>query len=244
MGGRFHRAIDQQHKIHGELLSRVFRVGIATSDSAGPVFRVSPNELSFASVASWKDIYSHPPAGKQVLIKSEFYDMYGSGFKSLCIGSERVPQRHRRMKTSLSAAFSTKALLERESIVAKVVDSFVSRVGKEGGPGSQGMNMTKWFEMVAFDILGEMAFGESFHSIEHGQHPRLKIERREETNAGNHLGKPHFWSELILEHLFFITVADNLRRFPLVPTLARLVFPSSVAIRNKHTGFTRDRVAR
>jgi hypothetical protein len=49
---------------------------------------------------------------------------------------------------------------------------------------------------------------------------------------------------LILEHLFFITVADNLRRFPLVPTLARLLFPSSVATQNKHTGYTRDQVAR
>jgi cytochrome P450 len=137
----------------------------------GPVFRVSPNELSFASVTSWKEIYGHQPADKQALNKSEFYDMYGAGFKSLCIGSERVPQRHRRMKTSLSAAFSTKALLEQETLVAKVIDSFVSRVGREGGSGTQGMNMTKWFEMVAFDILGEMAFGESFHSIEDGQRP-------------------------------------------------------------------------
>ena len=75
------------------------------------------------------------------------------------------------MKTSLSAAFSTKALLEQETLVAKVIDSLVSRVGREGGSGTQGMNMTKWFEMVAFDILGEMAFGESFHSIEDGQRP-------------------------------------------------------------------------
>lgn len=176
MGGRFHRAIEQQHNIHGELLMAIFPAFTNTSDPTGPVFRVSPNELSFASVASWKDIYGHQLAAKQPLIKSEFYDMYGSGFKSLCIGSERVPQRHRRMKSSLGPAFSTKALLEQEDIVAKVVDSFVIRIGRDGGPGSQGMNMTKWFEMVAFDVLGEMAFGESFHCIEDGQHSLLEIE--------------------------------------------------------------------
>ena len=130
---------------------------------------MSPNELSFASVASWKEIYGHQPAGKQTLIKSEFYDMYGSGFDSLCVGSERNPQKHRQMKTSLSAAFSTKALQEQEHIVAKVVDSFVARV--RGGTGLDGMNMTKWYEMVAFDILGEMAFGNSFRCIENGQFP-------------------------------------------------------------------------
>ena len=72
------------------------------------------------------------------------------------------------MKSSLSAAFSTKALLEQEYIVAKTVDAFVARVGRESGPGSKGFNMTKWYEMVAFDILGEMAFGQSFNCIEDG----------------------------------------------------------------------------
>ena len=100
------------------------------------------------------------------MIKSEFYDIYGSGFKSLCIGSERDPQKHRKMKSSLTAAFSTKALQDQEYIVAKVVQSFISKIREHG---LHGMNMTKWFEMVSIDILGEMAFGESFHSVESGK---------------------------------------------------------------------------
>lgn len=57
-------------------------------------------------------------------------------------------------------------------------------------------------------------------------------------------GKPHFWAELIEGHLFFITVADNIRRLPLGPTLGRIVAPFTSAIRNKHTGYTRDQVTR
>jgi hypothetical protein len=136
--------------------------------SEGSVFRVSPNELSFASVESWKAIYGHPPPGKPHLIKSEFYDIYGAGFKSLCIGSERNPQKHNQMRKSLSSAFSTKALTEQESIVTEIIDVFVSRLGELGGTGTEGLNMTKWYEMVAFDILGAMAFGESFGSVEMG----------------------------------------------------------------------------
>ena len=132
------------------------------------MFRVSPNELSFASVESWKAIYGHPIAGQQTMNKSEFYQMYGAGFRSLCIGSERDPQRHGQMKKSLSAAFSTKALAEQERTVVRVIDDFVRRIGEDGGPGTRGLNMTKWYEMCAFDILGEMAFGESFHCIESG----------------------------------------------------------------------------
>ena len=66
----------------------------------GPIFRVSPNELSFASANSWKSIYGHPGAGKPTLVKSEFYNMYGAGFDSLCVGSERDP------KVRLSARYS------------------------------------------------------------------------------------------------------------------------------------------
>lgn len=134
----------------------------------GPVVRISPNELSFASVPSWKDIYGHAVGGRQTMTKSEFYDIYGSGCGSLCIGSERDPKKHAHMKKTLSAAFSTKALQQQESIVQNCVDGFLLRLGADG-TSIQGLNMTKWFEMVAFDILGEMAFGESFHCVETGK---------------------------------------------------------------------------
>lgn len=136
----------------------------------GSVFRVSPNELSFASVVSWKDIYGHQTTGKPAIIKSEFYEMYGAGFKSLCVGSERNPSKHQKMRRSLSSAFSTKALMEQERIVAENIDAFIEKLGRLGGPNTNGLNMSKWYEMIAFDILGDMAFGESFRCIENGKY--------------------------------------------------------------------------
>ncbi|KAL3300186.1 Cytochrome P450 [Colletotrichum asianum] len=173
-----------------------------------PVVRISPNELSFASVQSWKDIYGHAVGGKQTMTKSEFYDMYGSGFESLCVGSERDPKKHSQMKKNLSASFSTKALAQQESIVHSVIDGFIGRL-ESNGTSEKGLDMTKWFEMVAFDILGEMAFGESFHCIE--------------------TRKSHFWSDMIVEHLFFVTVLDNLRRYPILDALGRRLLPRLTA---------------
>ncbi|KAM5474797.1 hypothetical protein MferCBS49748_000204 [Microsporum ferrugineum] len=112
MGGRFHASIDKVHKEYGDIV------------------RISPNELSFASVESWKAIYGHPVAGRATMVKSEFYDMYGSDFDSLCIGSERRPQVHSRMHKFLTPAFSTKALAEQESIVQMCIDEFIEKVGK------------------------------------------------------------------------------------------------------------------
>ena len=187
----------------------------------GPIMRVSPNEMSFSSPSSWKAIYGHPPAGQRTLIKSKFYDLYGSGFERRCVGSERDPQIHKRMRTSLAPAFSSKALSEQETIVDGVINAFLSRIGADGNvPG--GINMTKWFEMVAFDILGEMTFGESFHCIESGA--------------------PHFWQEMVVEHLYLITLADNLQRFWLVPTIAKAFAPFLNAVRDKHSDYTRQKV--
>ncbi|PKY00096.1 cytochrome P450 [Aspergillus campestris IBT 28561] len=206
LGGRFHVAIDEQHRKYG------------------PVVRISPNELSFASVESWKAIYGLQPPGTPTPIKSEFYDIYGAGFSSLCIGSERNPQKHSQMRKMLSAAFATKALVEQEAIFSNVVDQFITSIGQLGGSDSKGINMSKWFEMVSFDILGEMAFGESFHCID--------------------TGKPHFWSELITSHLYFITLVDNLRRFPMVVALTKLLFPSTLAVRNQNSEYSRKQVAK
>ena len=132
------------------------------------MFRVSPNELSFASVESWQAIYGHPTGERKTHVKSEFYEIFGSGYETLCIGSERDPKKHSAMRKNLSAAFSTRALLEQEPIINKCVNEFIDKIGKMQESTTKGLNMTKWYEMISFDILGEMAFGESFHAVTNG----------------------------------------------------------------------------
>jgi hypothetical protein len=77
--------------------------------------------------------------------------------------------------------------------------------------------------MVTFDILGEMAFGESFHCVENEKH--------------------HAWIDLILNHLLEITLVDNLRRFSALATLGKWLLPSlTVAVRNQHSNDARRKV--
>lgn len=50
---------------------------------------------------------------------------------------------------------------------------------------------------------------------------------------------------MIVEHLFFITVLDNLRRFPLLTAIGRRLLPKlTVHVRDKHSGYSRNKVAR
>lgn len=164
----------------------------------GPVVRVSPNELSFASLESWKAIYGHRTAGEPTPIKSEFYEIYGAGFESLCIGSERDTHKHGKMRRMLSAAFSTKALLEQEDIITRSVDQFIDKLSQDHGQ-LEGLNMTKWYEMVTFDTVGEMAFGQSFHSVEAGKcKPSVETMTKQGTDTG--LLNPRKTSQLVRTH--------------------------------------------
>jgi cytochrome P450 len=114
---------------------------------------VSPNELSFASITSWKAIYGQKTHGEPVATKNEFYAMYGSAHKTGCIGSERDPQTHSRMKRTLTSAFSTRALTEQEPVINKCVDEFMDKIGSLKEARERGLDMTHWFEMVAFGWL-------------------------------------------------------------------------------------------
>ncbi|KAI9035561.1 cytochrome P450 [Aspergillus affinis] len=204
--GKVHLAIEDLHKRYG------------------PIVRLSPNELSFGSVESWKVIYGHPTSQRPMPEKAAFYDVFSAGFARNDLGSERDYHKHAAMRRMLAPAFSQRALLEQEDIIGGIIDRFVRIVGEKAPPGSKGINMTKWYEMSSFDILGEMAFGESFHSLE--------------------AGKPHFWGDLIVSHLYFITLIDNLRRISTIATLARYLLPSSVLVQNQNSRYARDQVER
>ena len=52
--------------------------------------------------------------------------------------------------------------------MASIIDNFINPLGKDGGPKTGGLDMNKWYEMAAFDILGDMAFGQSFGSVDNG----------------------------------------------------------------------------
>lgn len=97
---------------------------------SGPVVRTAPNELSFNSAQSWKDIYDFRQ-GHLTFIKSEFYD--GGSFADQCgsIVSERDPKVHGVMRKYLSHAFSQRSLTEQEYLVSMNVESMCHLIDTE-----------------------------------------------------------------------------------------------------------------
>lgn len=128
--------------------------------------RIAPNELSFNTAQSWKDIYGLR-AGHRPFCKSEFYD--GGSFASrgvYSIVSERDPHVHGRMRKLLSHAFSSQSLNEQEPMISHTIDYFVKLVGARGSAADGGFDIGKAYEMMTFDIIGDLAFGESFNALD------------------------------------------------------------------------------
>jgi cytochrome P450 len=132
------------------------------------VVRIAPNELSFNSAQSWKDIYGFRQ-GHKPFVKSEFYD--GGSFAARgvhSIVSERDPGVHGKMRRLLAHAFSNTSLHEQEDTVAKTVDRLIQVIGEQGGEPGAAVNIGKAYEMMAFDIIGDLAFGETFQALGNG----------------------------------------------------------------------------
>jgi len=68
---------------------------------------------------------------------------------------------HARQRRALSHAFSTKALLEQESIVKSYINVFSDKM-KEFAKKDEPVDVTAWFAYTTFDIIGDMALGEPF----------------------------------------------------------------------------------
>ncbi|KAJ5709395.1 Short-chain dehydrogenase/reductase SDR [Penicillium malachiteum] len=170
----------------------------------GPVVRTAPNELSFNTAQSWKDIYGFRQ-GRQAFMKSEFYD--GSSFadRVRSIINERDPTEHGIMRRYLAHAFSDHSLSEQEPLIARTIDQFIDQIGVKG---AEGLDLGKGFEMMTFDIIGDLAFGETFGGVE--------------------TFEPHPWISITLGAMTQGALADMFKRFPTAATVINFLFPSKI----------------
>ena len=190
----------------------------------GPVVRTSPNELSFSSAGSWRDIYGQR-AGHEVFVKSLFYEGGNFANQALSIVSERDPANHRIMRKYLSSAFSDRSLKEQEYLISGAIDHFIQQIGKLG---SDGIDMTMWFNLLTFDVIGELAFGESF--------------------GGVASGNVHFWISIVIGSMGQASLSDTLVWFPLLGRLYMRLNPgwlqSLTEGSTKHESYTLELIER
>ncbi|KAL8692053.1 MAG: hypothetical protein Q9218_002839 [Villophora microphyllina] len=181
-------------------------------DVVGPVVRVAPNELSFSSAQSWKDIYGQRK-GHAPFVKSGFYDGGNFANQAHSVVSERDPVKHAEMRKYLSNAFSDRSLKEQEYLVSGVIDDFVSKIEKRGS-SPDGVNMTLWFNLMTFDVIGKLAFGKDFGGLDSGGCSQSVVNSWRPLLTS--IGMEHSWVSTVLESMGQASLGDTLTRFPLL----------------------------
>ncbi|KAF9741403.1 hypothetical protein PMIN06_003365 [Paraphaeosphaeria minitans] len=188
----------------------------------GDVIRVSPNELSFASAKAWKSVYGIQKGAP--ITKNEFWDMIGLGFDEGSIGSERDYHLAAQKRDLFADAMSNRNVAQQEPILQAFVSLFLDKMGNLGDT-KEGLDMGQWFLYFGFDVGTKMAFGESFECLV-----------RESA---------HEWLTLVLPLFFFVNIADNFRRIPLVVPLLKLIPMGWLrGVRGKIVKYSKDQTAK
>ncbi len=150
-------------------------------DRYGRIVRISPNELSFLDPDAWKDIYGHRTGGLAGAAPMEKYPLfYRTKGTTPSILSE-TRENHAFLRKQMSNGFSDRSMREQEPIIGGYVELLIARLREHGSEEvysdekgahtkPRAVDIMKWYNWTTFDIIGDLAFGESFGCLQKAEY--------------------------------------------------------------------------
>lgn len=182
----------------------------------GPVVRVAPNELSYTTPAATKPIYqSTPEFPKDPMHLPPFHN----GVPGILAADH---DSHRRFRRLLAGAFSDRGMRAQQGMIQGHVDLLVKRLRERAGAGKEAVDMCEWFNWATFDVIGDLAFGESFGCLERA--------------------RTHEWIAGIQGGVKAIPVINAIRRLGLDWVVPLLAPRRLLAMRERNARFTVEKV--
>lgn len=125
----------------------------------GTIVRVGPSEISIIDPSA-----VHPLLGPSSLCrKALWYEMVKP---LVSLQQCRDKKAHDFRRKFWNEGFNAQSLRQYESRVSKYADKLLQRLSRST---QEPVNVTKWFHYFSFDLMGDLAFGESFGTLETGQ---------------------------------------------------------------------------
>ncbi|TDZ32606.1 Trichothecene C-15 hydroxylase [Colletotrichum spinosum] len=184
----------------------------------GDTVRIGPNHLSFQSPDAWKEIMGHRKGKGEENQKDPDFTVTDEGGMDI-IASDR--ENHARFRRILSHGFSAKSMQEQQPIIKGYIDLLIERLH---GVASQGpVDLVAWYNYTTFDIIGDLAFGESFGCLDGSDY--------------------HPWVKLIFDDIkvgLYFTIAKRLK--PLETIVKKFVPESLLEKRRSHEALVEERV--
>lgn len=134
--------------------------------------RVAPNELSFNTPSSYRDIYGFRK-GHGVFVKSKAYDAAAFTDQARSIVNERDPVEHAKMRKMVAPAFSDRSVREQWPLISQIVEGLIVKLRYLARVDPRKpVDLAVFFSLTSFDISTSLALGESFDAVQAGKyHP-------------------------------------------------------------------------
>ncbi len=183
----------------------------------GPVVRICPREISYTNAAVWTDAWGHRQGHHE--FKKDTKPTPVNGTLGILSASREDHSRFRRL---LSHAFSANGLREQEPRIKQYVDLLMTGLSMHGKADT--VNLVEWFNWTTFDLIGDLAFGESFGCLENS--------------------RTHPWIESLFGGLSSVVFFDAVRSLYLTPLLIFLVPKRLQKLRISSYEFIHDKIAK
>ncbi|KAF7957208.1 hypothetical protein EAE96_002799 [Botrytis aclada] len=176
------------HKVPGPFLASISNIwkvvalyrgimpqeNIAIHAKYGPVVRIGPHHVSFASPEALQIIHS----SRNAYPKSDFYKPTSpiyEGHPLFHLFSVQDVQYHSTLKKNIAGVYTKTAVLDLEPRIDSCVELFVNRISKLNSNGHVNLDMSLWPHLYAFDCLGEINVSKKFGFLESGTDVRGMI---------------------------------------------------------------------
>jgi len=132
----------------------------------GKFVRVQPNHVSIADPEAIPIVYGHGTG----TLKSDYYDAFVAMRRGLFNTRDRA--EHTRKRKTVSHTFSAKSIGQFEQYIHHNLEMLTQKWDdlstKTGAGKYTQFDALHWFNYVAFDIIGDLAFGAPFGMLEKG----------------------------------------------------------------------------
>lgn len=143
-------------------------------ETYGPIIRLGPSEVSFVDAEAWKDIYS--------LKRSKQIQRCHKGFPAVTPYDSKydlispIASDHAKYRKILNPSFSDKATKDYEPAIQRNATELMSKFSASLYNDNPKVNITKWFQWLTFDNIGDVVWGDSFNCVkEERSHPCLAL---------------------------------------------------------------------
>ncbi|KAJ5619161.1 hypothetical protein N7510_003145 [Penicillium lagena] len=135
---------------------------IRLHEEYGPIVRVAPNHYSISDLSAVRTVYG---TGSR-FAKSAWYD----GWKhpaQWTVFADRDIKRHSDSRKRFTSLYSMSSLVHYEALADDCADLFLRKLAGFADR-QESLNLGYWFQCYAFDVIGNITFGERFGFLDDG----------------------------------------------------------------------------